>query len=173
MLARTGLDDHEADRRLAQDRRNAGLDPGRLGKHAVAALGAVGAHGDELEPFVACFERANSRRADADDVPLPEVMHGVVQSDTARSADDDVRLLLLAVAVRLRRTDVGVVAHEGHAEMLGVEMLASEARLHPSRSAAESSISLKLTIVKSLIPAPFTDSSCLRSKCRSAPFPHE
>src|SRR6266487_802082 len=43
----------------------------------------------------------------------------------------------------------------------------------PSRSAAESSISLKLTIVKSLIPAPFTDSSCLRSKCRSAPSPHE
>ena len=32
---------------------NAGLDPGRLGKHAVAALGAVGADGDELEPFVA------------------------------------------------------------------------------------------------------------------------
>src|SRR5207244_11251816 len=106
--ARTGLDDHEADRRLAQDRRNAGLDPGRLGKHAVAALGAVGAHGDELEPFVACFERANSRRTDADDVPLPEVMQGVVQPDTARSADDDVRVLLLAVAVRLRRTDVGV-----------------------------------------------------------------
>src|SRR5436309_13129429 len=43
----------------------------------------------------------------------------------------------------------------------------------PSRSAAESSISLKLTIVKSLIPAPFTDSSCSRSKCRSAPSPHE
>src|SRR5947207_3074443 len=43
----------------------------------------------------------------------------------------------------------------------------------PSRSAAESSISLKLTIVKSLIPAPFTDSSCLRSKCRNAPSRHE
>src|SRR5438874_4176896 len=70
-----------------KDRRNAGLDPGRLGKHAVAALGAVGADGDELEPFVACFEGANGRRADADDVPLPELVHGIVQPDTARSAD--------------------------------------------------------------------------------------
>src|SRR5581483_1170935 len=77
------------------------------------------------------FEGANDRRADADDVPLPKLVDSVVQADTARPAYDDVRLFLLAVAVRPRRTNASAVADEGHAEMLGVEVLASEAGLHP------------------------------------------
>jgi hypothetical protein len=60
---------------------------------AVAALGPVGADGDELEAVGAALEAAHDRRSDPDAAPALEIDHLVVEGDPAGAADDDVGLL--------------------------------------------------------------------------------
>ena len=104
---------------------------------------------DQLEPVRPGLERAHDVRGDADDVPRAEVDDLVVELDPARAADDDVGLLLLAVAMAERRAEAGAVAEVADAEVLGVDVLAGEPCLEPSgpRSAAASSTSLRFLIV--------------------------
>src|SRR5262249_25123320 len=70
---------------------------------AAAALGPVRADRDQLDALVARLDRADDLRADPHDVPPAQLAHLVVELDPARAADDDVRLLLLAVVVPRRR----------------------------------------------------------------------
>src|SRR3954471_5705511 len=109
--------------------RDRSVGPEVLHELAVAALGPVGADRDDLKALRAALEGAHDRRRDAHDVPALEVDHLVVEAHAAGSADDDVRLLLLAVAMSVRRLEVRRVAEVGDAEVVGVEVLAPEARL--------------------------------------------
>ncbi len=69
---------------------------------AVAAVWAIGADGDQLEAVVSGFEGPHRCGVDANNIPAAEVADLVVESDLAGAADDDVGLLLFAVAMRRR-----------------------------------------------------------------------
>src|SRR3954454_13258673 len=96
---------------------------------AVAALGTVGADREQLEPVGSGGEAAHGGGRHADEVPAADVVDVVVELDLPRSADHDVDLLLLAVAVADWQVHVRLVAHPRHAEVLGLEVLAGEARV--------------------------------------------
>jgi hypothetical protein len=110
--------------------------PGRVRRHAVAALGLGTADRDHLEPVRAGFEATDDRRRDANDVPRPELAHLVVEADAAAARHDDVRLLLLAVGVGERGADVGLEGPQGDAEVARLEVLAAEHAPHPRDAAA-------------------------------------
>jgi hypothetical protein len=78
------------------------VDPGRVHEDAVAAVWAIGADGDQLEAVASGFERSHRRGVDAKDIPAAELADLVVESDVSRASDDDVGLLLFAVAMRRR-----------------------------------------------------------------------
>src|SRR6185312_8194308 len=105
------------------------LRPEVLDHHAVAALGAVGADRDDLEPLRPCPEAADDVGRDAHHVPLAQVVHLVVEPNLAGSADDDVDLLLLAMVVAHGRPEVSRIAEVGDAEMLGLEPAAAHVGL--------------------------------------------
>src|SRR5439155_1258692 len=112
------------------------LGPEVRGRHAVAALGPIGADRDHLEAVGARLERADDLRREADDVPPAQLDDLVVELDPAGAVDDDVHLLLLAVVVPHRRADAGPVAEVADAEMLRIDVLAGEPRLHTWRVVA-------------------------------------
>ena len=148
-----------ATRRLIAPRRSA-LVPEVLDHLAVAALGAVGADRDDLEPLGAALEPARDSGRDADHIPRAQVDDLVVELDLPRAADDDVRLLLLAVAVAERGPVARAVAEVADPEVLGVECACARSapRCPAPRSAAESSRSLRFLIVKSGMPQSMTRS---------------
>src|SRR5436305_12613065 len=116
--------------------RRCSVDPGWVYEDAVAAVWAIGADGDQLEAVVSGFERPHRCGVDANDIPAAELADLVVESDLSGAADDDVGLLLFAVAMRRRRADAGAIPQIGDAKMLGVEVLAREPRLDPGRAFA-------------------------------------
>src|SRR6266567_9212838 len=78
------------------------VDPGWVDEDAVAAVWAIGADGDQLEAVIPGFERPHRCGVDANDIPAAELADLVVESDLSGAADDDVGLLLFAVAMRRR-----------------------------------------------------------------------
>src|SRR4051794_38623750 len=66
---------------------------------AVVLLAERRAERDQREPVGAGLEVAHHARADPEDVPLPQVVHLVVELDAARALPDHVDLLLLRVRV--------------------------------------------------------------------------
>ena len=73
---------------------------------AVAALGLIGADGDQLEAVGAGLEGPHDARARRGRRPTPRADADlVVEPDPARAADDDVGLLLLAVACGRARAE--------------------------------------------------------------------
>src|SRR5437763_14528511 len=82
--------------------RRSGVRPRAIGGHAVAALGLVSAYSDDVQPVGAGLEGAHHRWRDADDVPLADLAYLVVEPYTPRAGDDDVGLLLFAMAVATR-----------------------------------------------------------------------
>src|SRR5207253_2097928 len=80
--------------------RRCSVDPGWVYEDAVAAVWAIGADGDQLEAVVSGFERPHCCGVDANDIPAAELADLVVESDLSGAADDDVCLLLFAVAIR-------------------------------------------------------------------------
>ena len=78
------------------------VDPGWVYEDAVAAVWAIGADGDQLEAVVSGLERPHRCGVDAHDIPAAELADLVVESDLSGAADDDVGLLLFAVAMRRR-----------------------------------------------------------------------
>ena len=80
--------------------RRCSVDPGWVYEDAVAAVWAIGADGDQLEAVVSGFEGPHRCGVDANDVPAAELADLVVESDLSGAADDDVGLLLCAVAMR-------------------------------------------------------------------------
>src|SRR5438552_5885247 len=82
--------------------RRCSVDPGWVYEDAVAAVWAIGADGDQLEAVVSGFERPHRCGVDANDIPAAELADLVVESDLSGAADDDVGLLLFAVAMRRR-----------------------------------------------------------------------
>ena len=98
-------------------------------RHAVAALGPVGADGDDLQPVRASLERAHDLRGHAHDVPLAKLDDAVVELHPPRARDHHVRLLLLAMTVAHGRAEAGRVAKVADPEVLGIELAAGEARL--------------------------------------------
>src|SRR5437764_4801298 len=111
----------------------ASVGPPVLRGDAVAAFRPVGADRDHLETVVAALERAYRARRDANDVPLPQLDDLVVELDATGTADHDVDLFLLAMAVAHRGAEAGAVPEVADSEMLGVEMPAREMRLQPRR----------------------------------------
>jgi hypothetical protein len=62
-----------------------GVRPGPVGGHAVAALGLVSAHSDDVQPVGAGLEGAHDRRRDADDIPLADLADLVVEPHAPRA----------------------------------------------------------------------------------------
>src|SRR4051795_2085308 len=106
-----------------------GVGPGRLGADAVALFWLRSADGEQLEAVWPGLEGAHDRGRDADDVPLRDVAHLVVEAHAARAGDDHVGLLLLAMAVTARVAQVRGVAPVADAQVAGAEVLAAEAPL--------------------------------------------
>src|SRR5919197_6156431 len=88
--------------RFPAGRRRSSVDPGWVYEDAVAAVRAIGADCDQLEAVVSGFERPHRCGVDANDIPAAELADLVVESDLSGAADDDVGLLLFAVAMRRR-----------------------------------------------------------------------
>src|ERR671934_657256 len=126
--------------------RRCSVDPGRVYEDAVAAVWAIGADGDQLEAVVSGLERPHRCGVDANDIPATELADLVVESDLSGAADDDVGLLLFAVAMRRRRADAGAIAQIGDAKVLGVEVLAREPPLDPGRALAHGVLDLVFQI---------------------------
>src|SRR5919201_5476656 len=80
--------------------RRCSVDPGWVYQDGVAAVGTIGADGDQLEAVVSGFERPHRCGVDANDIPAAELADLVVESDVSGAAGDDVGLLLFAVAMR-------------------------------------------------------------------------
>src|ERR687886_640321 len=78
------------------------VDPGWVYEDGVAAVWTIGADGDQLEAVVSGLERPHRCGVDANDIPATELADLVVESDLSRAAEDDVGLLLFAVAMRRR-----------------------------------------------------------------------
>src|SRR5690349_22227393 len=97
---RERVDDAERESKADQDDRRCSVDPGWVDEDAVAAVWAIGADGDQLEAVVSGFERPHRCGVDANDIPAAELADLVVESDLSGAADDDVGLLLCAVAMR-------------------------------------------------------------------------
>ena len=113
------------------------LRPRRLGPDPIALLGLGPTDRDDLQPLGPRLERAHNLRRDAHDIPVVELDHLIIEQHPPRPADDHVRLLLLAMAVRHRAAQVRRVAEEADAEVARVEMLAAEAALDPGCSLAD------------------------------------
>src|SRR5437764_15443097 len=92
----------ETRRVLPGSARRCSVDPGWVHEDDVAAVWAIGADGDQLEAVVSGFERPHRRGVDANDIPAAELADLVVESDLSGAADDDIGLLLFAVAMRRR-----------------------------------------------------------------------
>src|SRR5437764_2844763 len=126
--------------------RRCSVDPGWIHEDAVAAVWAIGADGDQLEAVVSGFERPHRRGIDANDIPAAELADLAVEPDLSGAADDDVGLLLFAVAMRRRRTDAVAVPQVGDAKVLRVEVLAREPPLDPGCALAQRVLDLVLQV---------------------------
>lgn len=78
---------------------------------------ACGANADEVEPVRPGFERADHGRSDAQDVPCRELDDLVVEPGTTGAGDDDVGLLLLAMAVSDRHAGTWLVGEPADADL--------------------------------------------------------
>ena len=87
---------------VRRSRTRGSVDPGWVYEDAVAAVWAIGADGDQLEAVVSGLERPHRCGVDANDIPAAELADLVVEPDLSGAADDDVGLLLFAVAMRRR-----------------------------------------------------------------------
>src|SRR5437868_14954547 len=85
-------------RRLPRPQRS--VDPGWVYEDAVAAVWPIGADGNQFEAVLPGFERPHCRGVDANNIPGAQLADLVVEPDAAGATDDDVGLLLFAVAVR-------------------------------------------------------------------------
>src|SRR4029077_20356097 len=105
------------------------VSPPILHAHPVAVLRAVGADRDQLQTVGARLEAAHGARRHAYHIPAAQVHDVIVELDPPRAAQHHVGLLLLAVVVAERRAEARAEAEVAHAEVLGVDMRAREARL--------------------------------------------
>src|SRR5205807_1908148 len=90
----------------------------------------IGADRDHLETLGSTLEGPDNIRRDSHHVPRAELRDLVVETHSPRAADDDVCLLLFAVAVAAAGPVARSVAEVAHAEMLAVQVAAPKARLH-------------------------------------------
>ena len=86
---------------------------------------------------------AHDPGADADDVPLPDVADLVVEPDAAGADDDDVGLLLLAVAVADGVAQVGRVLPVADPDVARAEGVAAEAPLQALEPALDGVVLLQ------------------------------
>src|SRR4029077_10352497 len=98
---------------------------------AVVRLAEGRAEGDQRDPVGACLEVAHYARADPEDVPLPQIVHIVVEFDPARALGDHVDLLLLRVLVPERRAEPGRQLLDADAADRTAEIPLRESDVHP------------------------------------------
>lgn len=92
--------------------------PEALDRLFAFALGTVGADRDQLESRRASLERRHDVRRDAEHVPLTKLDDLLIKPRAARPTDDDVCLLLLAVAVAEWGPDARLIEKVADAEVL-------------------------------------------------------
>ncbi len=91
------------------------------------------AEGEELESFGSRLEAPHRLGGDPNRIPLRKLEDVVVELHATAPRNDDVRLLLLAVAVAERLTDIGREPLLAQARPLRVERTPGEPRLHVRR----------------------------------------
>src|SRR3954470_12862923 len=149
--------------------RRSGVRPGAVGGHAVAALGLVATHSDDVQPVGAGLEGTHDRWRDADDVPLADLADLVVESYAPRAGDDDVGLLLLAMAVATRIAHVRLVGKAADPELGRAEVLACEASLEAWEPVAHGVLDVEQVHHRVVGHAPMLDPS---KRCPVCGRPH-
>ena len=122
--------------------------PADLARLAVAALRLRSADRDDLEPVRAGRERAQHRRRHAHQAPPADLDDLAVEQQLARAGDDEVRLLLLAVAVADRAPEVRRVAPVAHPDVARAHRPAAEASLDALGAARDDVVQLQQIYVR-------------------------
>lgn len=117
--------------------------------HELAVPAVAGAEDEHLHPLVTALERAGDGGGDTNDVLRLQRVDGVVESDRARSGDDEVDLLGVLVTVSERLVTAGQEREVGKARSLRPTASRGKRAVPKSRPSPEalSATSARLMIV--------------------------